>query len=111
MKNDAIDVGIVDIVPAEMTVIRQLAGVASDAGISLAHHCGVDLEVKTAAMLHTVASTETFNLPSDSVHYACENHIIEDPITIDDGEIVVPDGLGLGVEVDCSRGDELRLDR
>lgn len=110
VKNDAIDVGIVDIVPAGMTGIRQLAGVASDAGISLAHHCGFDLGVKTAAMLHTVSSTDAFNLPSDSVYYAWEDHIIEDPFTIDDGELVVPDSPGLGVDVDRSRVDKLRLD-
>ncbi|WP_433632813.1 mandelate racemase/muconate lactonizing enzyme family protein [Halomicrococcus sp. NG-SE-24] len=110
VKNDAIDVGIVDVVPSGVTGLRQLAGVAADAGISLAHHCGFDLGVKTAAMLHTVASTDAFNLPSDSVYYAWEDHIIGDPFTIDAGALTVPDDPGLGVTVDRSKVEELRLD-
>lgn len=110
VKNDAIDVGVVDVVPSGMTGIRRLAGVAADAGISLAHHCGFDLGIKTAAMLHTVASTAAFNLPPDSVYYAWEDNIVEDPFTIDEGELTVPDDPGLGVDVDLSKIDELRID-
>lgn len=110
VKNDAIDVGIVDLVPTGITGIQRTAGVAADAGISLAHHCGFDLAVKSAAMLHVVASSPAFNLPSDTTYYAWDDYIAEEPLTVTDGTIQVPDGPGLGVDVNESKIESMRID-
>jgi L-Ala-D/L-Glu epimerase len=110
VKQDAIDVGVVDIVPSGITGIKRIAGVAGDSGISLAHHCGFDLGIKTAAVLHAVSSTPEFNLPSDTVYYAWNEHVVESPFELTDGEIVVPDGPGLGVDVRPEQVEKLRID-
>ena len=101
VRNDAIDVGVVDVVPAGgITAVKKLAGIAGAADISLAHHCGFDLGIKTAAVLHTVASTPELSLPADTVYYGVADRIVEEPFEFDEGSLAVPEGPGLGVTVD-----------
>ncbi len=109
-KEDAIDVGVVDIIPSGGILgMKRLAGTAGDLGISLSHHNAFDLGVKTAAVLHAVSSTPEINLPPDTVYYAWEDDIIETPFTIDEGEIQVPDDPGLGVVVDEDKVEQYRI--
>jgi L-alanine-DL-glutamate epimerase-like enolase superfamily enzyme len=110
VREDAVDVGVVDVAPSGIRGVERMAGVAADAGVSLAHHCGFDLGVKTAAMLHTVASTPAIGLASDTVYYAWDDHVVESPFTVSEGALSVPDGPGLGVTVDESRVADLRID-
>lgn len=110
VKEDAIDVGVVDCVPSGISGVKKLAGIAEDSGVTLVHHCGFDLGVKTAAMLHTVSSTPAFSLPSDTTYYAWAEHIVEQPFEISDGKMTVPDAPGLGVTVDESQVQALRTD-
>jgi L-alanine-DL-glutamate epimerase-like enolase superfamily enzyme len=110
VKQDAIDVGVVDCVPSGISGIKGLAGIADDSAVTLAHHCGFDLGVKTAAMLHTVSSTAAFTLPSDTTYYAWSEYILEDPFEIVNGQIEVPDSPGLGVTVDENAVESLRID-
>jgi len=109
VKEDAIDVGVVDCVPSGISGVNKLAGIAEDSGVTLAHHCGFDLGVKTAAMLHTVSSTPAFTLPSDTTYYAWSEFIVDDPFEIVDGSIRVPDDPGLGVSVDETQVEALRI--
>lgn len=111
LKADAIDVGVVDVVPAGgVLATLNLAAMADEAGVSLSQHCGFDLGVKTAAMLHTVATTPAFDLPPDSVYYAWEDTILEEPLLVEDGSMPVPDAPGLGVAVDESQIQRYRTD-
>jgi L-alanine-DL-glutamate epimerase-like enolase superfamily enzyme len=111
IQADAIDVAVMDLVPSGGILrARELASVAADAGVSLSHHNGMDLGVKTAAVLQTVATTPAFNLAPDTVYYAWKDHIIEDPFDLKDGAMAVPDGPGLGVTVDRSKVEEYRID-
>ncbi|MFB6155722.1 MAG: mandelate racemase/muconate lactonizing enzyme family protein [Haloferacaceae archaeon] len=111
VKEDAIDVALVDLVPAGgIARVREQVAVARDAGVSVGHHCGFDLGVKTAAMLHTVASTPGFDVAPDSVYYGWEDFLLEDPLPVRDGAIPVPDGPGLGVTVDESAVETYRTD-
>jgi L-alanine-DL-glutamate epimerase-like enolase superfamily enzyme len=111
VKADAIDVGVVDLVPAGGILrVREQAAVAAAAGISLSHHCGFDLGVKTAAMLHTVASTPAINLAPDSVYYGWDDYILHSPPDAATGSIRVPDEPGLGVEVDVDAVEQYRAD-
>jgi L-alanine-DL-glutamate epimerase-like enolase superfamily enzyme len=107
----AIDVGVVDLTPSGgISGVRQLAEIAEDGGISLAHHCAFDLGLRTAAILHTVYSTPAINLPSDTVYFGWEADVIEDPFEIDNGRMTVPDDPGLGVTVDWDAVDHYRRD-
>lgn len=110
VSNDAIDVACVDIIPAGgMLQVKDQVSVAADAGISLSHHNGFDLGIKQAAVLHTVATTPTINLPPDSVYYAWDDYVLKDPLTIENGSMPVPEGPGLGIEVDQQKVEQYRL--
>lgn len=112
IKQDAIDVGVVDMIPAGGIIrVREQAALAADAGVSLSHHSGFDLGIKTAAMLHTVAATPAINLPPDSVYYAWEDYLINDPFKIEDGAYTVPDAPGLGITVDEGAVETHRTDK
>lgn len=111
LQADAIDVAVVDLVPAGGILrVREQVAMAANAGVSVSHHCGFDLGIKTAAMLHTVASTPGINLPPDSVYYGWDDYIIEDPFEVEDGAYRVPDAPGLGVEVNEEKVEQYRVD-
>ncbi len=111
LRADAIDAAVVDLVPAGGILrVREQVAMAANAGVSVSHHCGFDLGVKTAAMLHTVASTPSINLPPDSVYYAWEDDVIAEPFEVENGTLPVPDGPGLGVEVDETKIERYRCD-
>ena len=109
IRRDALDTAVLDMTPAGgISAVRQLAGIAEDAGVPATHHCAFDLGVRTAAIVHTVASVPGFNLPPDSVYYAWEDDVLVEPLDVEDGAIPVPEGPGLGVEVDEDKINEYR---
>jgi L-alanine-DL-glutamate epimerase-like enolase superfamily enzyme len=111
VREDAIDVACVDIVPAGgMLRAKDQAAVAADAGVSVSHHNGFDLGIKQAAVLHTVATTPGINLAPDSVYYAWDDHLLADPLPVENGAMPVPEGPGLGVEVDEAKVERYRTD-
>jgi len=107
----AIDVGVVDLTPAGgISGIRQLAGIAEEGGISLAHHCAFDLGIRTAAILHTVYSTPSINLASDTAYFGWEADVVKNPFIIKDGQMSVPEEPGLGITVDQTTINRFRQD-
>lgn len=111
LREDAIDVAVVDIVPAGgIGPLRRQVGAAAEAGVSVAHHDAFDLGIKRAAVLHVAASTPAIDLAIDSVYPAYDRFLVEDPHAVEDGAIPVPDGPGLGVTVDRAALSEVRLD-
>ncbi|QIB74011.1 mandelate racemase/muconate lactonizing enzyme family protein [Halogeometricum borinquense] len=106
----AIDVAVLDLTPAGgITGLRQQAAIAEDAGIPAVHHCAFDLGIRTAAILHAVHGIPGFSLPPDSVYYGWEDDVIVDPFDVADGTLRVPQGPGLGVEIDRDRIEEYRI--
>jgi L-alanine-DL-glutamate epimerase-like enolase superfamily enzyme len=110
IDHGAVDVAVVDLTPAGgITGVRQLAGIAEDAGISLAHHCAFDLGVRTAAVLHAVHGIPGFDHPPDTVYYGWEEDILVNPFEVTEGSLPVPDGPGLGIEVDEGKLQQYHL--
>ena len=108
---DAIDVGVVDLLPAGgICELKRMAGIAADAGVSLSHHSGWDLDIKTAAMVHTVASTPAIDLPPDTVYYSMADYLATEPFDPTDGHLTAPDDPGLGIEVDETKVEQYRTD-
>lgn len=106
----AVDALVVDITPVGgITGLRHTLAIAEDAGIGVAHHCAWDLGIKTAAILHAVYGLPGFSLPPDSVYYAWEDDILADPFEFVDGAIRVPDGPGLGIDVDHDKLERYRV--
>ncbi|WP_276256703.1 mandelate racemase/muconate lactonizing enzyme family protein [Halomontanus rarus] len=110
-ERSAADVACVDLVPAGgLLGVRDQIAVAEKAGLSVTHHNGFDLGVKQAAVLHLYASTPALNLPPDSIYYGWADHVLEEPLVVDDGAIEVPGGPGLGVDVDEEKVEKYRVD-
>lgn len=111
IDTDAIDVGVIDLTPAGgISGVRHLAGIAEDAGISLAHHCAFDLGIRTAAILHTAYGTPGINLPSDTAYFGWAEDVIKEPFSIENGHMTVPTDPGLGITVDTDMIEKYRLD-
>ena len=80
--------------------VKKVAALAEAAGVTCVFHCAHDLGLKTAAMLHVVASTPNFTLANDCTYYGLEDDVIAPPHRIERGFMEVPEGPGLGVVVD-----------
>lgn len=110
LKQDAIDVAVVDMIPSGgIHAVREAASMCAQAGMSVAHNSSFDLGVKTAAVLHTFASTPEMNLAPDTIYYSWEDNVISTKFEIVDGSIAVPDGDGLGIGVDQRKLEQYRL--
>ena len=80
--------------------VKKVAALCEAAGVPCVFHCAHDLGLKTAAMLHVVASSPGFTLANDCTYYGLEDDIITPLHRIDRGHMDVPEGPGLGVTVD-----------
>jgi L-alanine-DL-glutamate epimerase-like enolase superfamily enzyme len=80
--------------------VKKVAALAEAARVPCVFHCAHDLGLKTAAMLHVVASAPNFPLANDCTYYGLEDDILTSPFRIDRGFLPVPEGPGLGVIVD-----------
>ena len=80
--------------------VKKVAALAEAAGVPCVFHCAHDLGLKTAAMLHVVASSPGFTLANDCAYYGLEDDVITPPHRIERGFMEVPQGPGLGVTVD-----------
>ena len=106
----AIDVAVLDLTPAGgIAGLRQQAGIVEDAGLPMVHHCAFDLGVRTAAILHAVSGIPGFSMPPDSTYYAWEDDVIEREFTVENGAIDVPEGPGLGIDIDRDSIEEYRI--
>jgi glucarate dehydratase len=80
---------------------KVLAGICETFGLGLSMHSNSHLGISLAAMVHLAAATPNLN-------YACDTHwpwktedvIKGEPLTFVNGAVRVPDGPGLGVELD-----------
>jgi L-alanine-DL-glutamate epimerase-like enolase superfamily enzyme len=83
-----------------LLAVKKVAALCEAAGVPCVFHCAHDLGIKTAAMLHFVASAPNFPLANDCTYYGLESDIIVEPHKIERGFMTVPEGPGLGVVVD-----------
>jgi len=89
--------------------VKKVAALAEAGGIACVFHCAHDLGLKTAAMLHVVASTPNFPLANDCTYYGLEDDIITPLHRIERGYMPVPEGPGLGVHVDEAKIAKYRI--
>jgi L-alanine-DL-glutamate epimerase-like enolase superfamily enzyme len=90
--------------------LKKVAALCEAASVPCVFHCAHDLGLKTAAMLHVVASSPGFTLANDCTYYGLEDDIITPLHTIEGGFMKVPDGYGLGVTVDESKLKRYRVE-
>ncbi|MEL0097380.1 MAG: mandelate racemase/muconate lactonizing enzyme family protein [Planctomycetaceae bacterium] len=78
----------------------KIGHLAEAANIPTIMHCGHDLGLKTAAMLHICAAMPAYSMPNDCTYYGLSDDILTAMIAIDRGTMTVPELPGLGVIVD-----------
>lgn len=97
----AIDAAVVDIEGlGGVNGLLQVAALGDAFNIPMAHHCGWDLGVKAAMMLQVVAATPALSLASDSTYAMHLDDVLVERLCTVDGAMAVPDGPGIGIEVD-----------
>ncbi len=80
--------------------VKKVATLCEAVGVPCVFHCAHDLGLKTAAMLHVVVSTPNFPLANDCTYYGLVDDIVAPLHVIERGHMNVPEGPGLGVNVD-----------
>jgi L-alanine-DL-glutamate epimerase-like enolase superfamily enzyme len=89
--------------------VKKVAALAEAAGVPCVFHCAHDLGLKTAAMLHVVAGSPGFTLANDCTYYGLEDDVITPLHRIERGYMNVPEGPGLGVQVDEAKVRKYRI--
>lgn len=89
--------------------VKNVATLCEAAGVPCVFHCAHDLGLKTAAMLHVVASTPNFPLANDGTYYGLTDDIISPMHVIERGHMNVPEAPGLGVHVDEAKVAKYRV--
>ncbi|MEA2524031.1 MAG: muconate cycloisomerase, partial [Thermomicrobiales bacterium] len=74
------------------------------------HGSGVGLGISEAAYTHVSAACRSMVLTSDICGETLRvNDLIREPLVIRDGHVCVPEGPGLGVELDEDAVDRFRV--
>ncbi len=79
---------------------QKMAAVAEAFGVGVGMHSDRELGVSTAAMIHLAAALPTLSHAIDSHYHDQVDDVITEPIRYDQGHFLVPQGPGLGVELD-----------
>jgi len=77
----------------------KIGHIAEAAKMQTIMHCGHDLGLKTAAMLHIAAACPAYSMANDCTYYGLADDITDEMIPIDHGHMLVPEGPGLGIDV------------
>ncbi len=80
------------------------------AGIPTWHGSGIDLGIAEAAHTHAAAASKSMTLTSDICGEVLRvDDLIVEPLTIENGHVRVPEGPGLGVELDEDALERFRV--
>ena len=88
--------------------VRKIAAVAEAWDVPCLMHCSHDLGLKTAAITHVAAATPNWTGPNDTCYHGLVDDILTEKLAIENGQIAVPEGPGLGVEVDEEKLEKYR---
>jgi muconate cycloisomerase len=98
LRRDAVDYCNLDGTPWD---VRKAADVCWLANIPTWHGSGVDLGITEVLHLHVAAASKAMARPSDIFGRTIRRHnLITNPLAAEGGFIAVPNGSGLGVELD-----------
>jgi L-alanine-DL-glutamate epimerase-like enolase superfamily enzyme len=89
---------------------RACAQIGAAAGIALMLGSRPMLGIATAAMLHLAAATPGLSAANETSYHQLINDVLVDPLLVCDGMMTVPQGPGLGVEVDRAKVEQFVVD-
>ncbi len=112
-RNDAADIINIKIGrPCGFIGSKQIEAVAIGAGLPVCIGTMLEMGVGTAACAHLAASMRDFVDTSDITGPTLlVDDIVTTPLTYKDGYLHVPEGIGLGVEIDDDKLDYYRMDK
>ena len=85
-----------------MSGFNKLGYMAGVAGMAVWRGSGLDLGILDASYAHVCAATPACTLGSDIVgQFMREDDLIVEPLVYEKGQVLVPRGPGLGVELDA----------
>lgn len=103
----AIRLGAVDVILTDLHYwegprgVKDLCAVCRTFNLDVAMHSGSEFGVELAAMLHTASTIPQMHLAGDAhYHYLVDDIIVGGKMPYEEGAIRVPEGPGLGVELD-----------
>jgi glucarate dehydratase len=82
---------------------KKLAGICETFQLGMGMHSDRELGISTAAQLHLAAAIPYMVYAPDSHYHHQADDIITRPFVYDHGCFKVPDGPGLGVEIDAEK--------
>jgi glucarate dehydratase len=85
---------------------KKLGGICETFQIGLGMHSDRELGISTAAQVHLAAALPYMTYASDSHYHHQTDDIISQPFRYEDGCFRVPDGPGLGVELDREKMEQ-----
>lgn len=92
------------IVPA-----RKCAAIAQAAGVNASLGSGPSLGIALAAMLQLAAAAPAFSHCNECAHHQLQDDLLAEPLDVVDGMIAVPQGPGLGIEVDRGKVERYQV--
>jgi L-alanine-DL-glutamate epimerase-like enolase superfamily enzyme len=88
---------------------RKCAAVAQAAGLYASLAAGPSLGIALAAMLQIAAATPTYSNHNECPHHHLQDDVLVEPLVIADGMLAVPQGFGLGIEVDRGKVERYQI--
>jgi L-alanine-DL-glutamate epimerase-like enolase superfamily enzyme len=79
---------------------RQLAALADSYGVPLNRHACVESSISTFAALQVMAAIPNLTLGNQVMHHLLAEQLLATPLDVSGGRVAVPDGPGLGFELD-----------
>ncbi|MET9021320.1 enolase C-terminal domain-like protein [Actinopolymorpha sp. NPDC004070] len=105
----AVRMGAVDIIHADVHKwggvgpTMNLAATCRAFGLGLNFHSGGELGISTACHLQVAAALDRLDHAVDAMYYLADGDVLTERIELSDGSLPVPQGAGLGVDVDLDR--------
>lgn len=101
---DALDVAQPDVMRNGVSETQKIAAVAEAFNKPVALHTGCVTTIGLAATFHTAAAIPNFLIQEyQPVMFDAFNAWLRNPLRMEDGELLVPDGPGLGIDIDEQR--------
>ena len=109
IKRESCDVFVVYVSEAGgLTRARTIASIADACGKWCVMGSWAETGIATMAGAHVIASTTNFAFCNDSHYMLQSDDIITKPLQIKNGAISIPQGAGLGVELDLQKLEEFK---
>lgn len=90
---------------------RKCAAILQAAGLGASLGSGPSLGIALAAMLQLAAAMPTYTACNECTHHQLQDDLLVEPLEIIDGLVAVPQGPGLGIEVDRAKLDRYQVSR